>query len=35
MRVIAVLSLIICIGAASGIARAYWEERRTARRRDG
>jgi hypothetical protein len=33
VRVIAVLSLIVCIGAASGIARAYWEERRAERRR--
>ena len=28
MRVIVVLSLIVVIGAASGVARAYWEERR-------
>jgi hypothetical protein len=34
VRVIAVLSLIVCIAAASGIARAYWEERRAARRRE-
>jgi hypothetical protein len=33
MRVLAVVSIILLIGGASGLARAYWEERRGTRRR--
>jgi hypothetical protein len=33
MRVLAVVSIILFIGVASGVARAYWEEYRGMRRR--